>query len=123
MATVAEMHEHVAELAAELDVEWRWVEQGTLLAEAGPGRCVFRTADRPLIRCERISDRRDYFTALHELGQVAVASGNWLDLDGELDLELTAWEWALENARFPVTPTIARTISDQLSDFMERLRT
>lgn len=123
MATVAEMQEHVAQLAAELDVEWRWVEQRTLPAEAGPGRCVFRAADRPLIRCERIRDRRNYFTAMHELGHVAVASADWLDLDGKLDFELTAWEWALDNARFPVTPAIARSISDQLTEFMERLRT
>jgi len=27
---------------AELDVEWRWVEHGTLPTDAGPGRCVFR---------------------------------------------------------------------------------
>jgi hypothetical protein len=123
MATVAEMQEHIAELAAELDVEWHWVDGGTVATDAGPGRCVFRAGDRPLIRCEPIRDRRNYFTALHELGLVAVAPADWLDLDGGLDLELATWEWALDNARFPVTPTVANSISDQLADFMERLRT
>ena len=123
MATVAEMQEHIAELAAELDVEWHWVDGGTVATDAGPGRCVFRAGDRPLIRCEPIRDRRNYFTALHELGLVAVAPADWLDLDGRLALELATWEWALDNAMFPVTPTIANSISDQLADFMERLRT
>ena len=122
MATVAEMQAHIAELAAELDVEWHWVEGGAMATDAGPGRCVFRAADRPLIRCEPIRDRRNYFTALHELGLVAVAPADWLELDGRLDLELATWEWALDNARFPVTPTIANSISDQLAEFMERLR-
>ena len=125
MATVAEMQEHVAELAAELDVEWRWVEHGTLPTEdAGPGRCVFRAADRPLIRCEPIRDRRNYFTALHELWTYRrrasrVARPGRHARSGRL----ATWEWALDNARFPVTPTIANSISDQLADFMERLRT
>ena len=43
--------------------------------------------------------------------------------DGRLALELATWEWALDNAIFPVTPTIANSYSDQLADFMERLQT
>jgi len=65
------MEDHVSALASEMEVEWKWVDRGVI--EGDSLGCVTFPHDLgapPLIECERIRDRRNYFVALHELGHV-----------------------------------------------------
>lgn len=69
-----------------------------------------------------LRDRRDYFDGLHEFGHLhAIRHGEVKRMnyshfvDGRLLWdEAYAWDWALANARFPATPTIAVNILNLL---------
>jgi len=107
-AQLAELTSHVEGLCKKYRIAW--VKPSP--SSANPGRFHARP-DRRLIRCPKISNRNDYFTALHEIGHLVLGRGDSCEAEAE------CWVWALENGRVQPTQAVRAMIRRGLSSYLK----
>ena len=112
--TKFDRRQHVEELADKLGVQVRYLPAFRHRdAHAGPG----------FIRVAPPETSELYYSALHELGHHAQGHAHQYAHHPalrrqRLDLEAEAWDWAIENAREPVTPPVALRARDALDSYL-----
>jgi hypothetical protein len=79
----------------------------------GGGRAV---PSQRAIRIRPVTGMTSYYVALHEIGHL-IGRGRAAP---KLEREANAWQWALDNAKFPPTPGVRRGIERRLRSYLRR---
>jgi hypothetical protein len=104
---VAPLRAHIEELCEEHEIH-RSVNR--------LGAYARQTAYRRVIGVPQVYDRKDYFTALHEIGHI-VLFHHARDRTNIRQEERDAWDWALENARVKPTQAVRGMITRCLRSY------
>jgi hypothetical protein len=105
---VAPLRAHIEELCEEHEIHRSFNRLGAYARQ---------TAYQRVIGVPQVYDRKDYFTALHEIAHIVLWHSGPASGDVRLRRERDAWEWALENARVKPTQAVRGMITRCLRSY------